>query len=396
MPDDARIRPQVSDFAPHPRFGEALDAFDRDDVDRLRQLIREDPTLVSARTNLDPPYHYFTGATLLHHVAGNPNRDGHPLPAHVVELARLLLEAGADANAETLGPNGGTTMGLIVTSKQASDRDVSGPLMDLLVAHGARLDLKRLDALDGSLANHAPRAAEKMIDLGAKPDLIAAAALGRMENLRGAFDEHGQLRSRLRRKGRLLSNRDAIGLAALFAYVRGQREAVAFLLEKDGNWNMTGVNNGAMLHRAAVAGDLPMVKQLVAKGADTSNRDNPFAATPLSWADHEKQTATFDWLRHNSSVDLHDAVGFGLTEHVHARLRESPASINEQRDQWQLAQATPLHVAAMMDRADLAALLLDAGADPSLLAGNGLTPLDVAEQSNAKATAALLRARGRR
>ena len=162
--------------------------------------------------------------------------------------------------------------------------------MDLLVAHGASIDVKRLDALDGSLANHAPRAAEKMIELGAKPDLIAAAALGRMQDLRDAFDEHGQLRSRLRRKGRLLSNRDAIGLAALFAYVRGQREAVAFLLEKDGNWNMTGVNNGAMLHRAAVAGDLPIVKQLVAKGADTSNRDNPFAATPLSWADHGKQT----------------------------------------------------------------------------------------------------------
>ena len=155
---------------------------------------------------------------------------------------------------------------------------------------------------------------------------------------------------------------------------------------------MTGVNNGAMLHRAAVAGDLPMVKQLVAKGADTSNRDNPFAATPLSWADHGKQSETFDWLRNHSPVDLHDAVGFGLTDHVHARLRESPASVNEQRDQWQLAQATPLHIAAMMDRADLAAVLLDAGADPTRLAGNGLTPLDVAEQNNATATATLLEA----
>jgi ankyrin repeat protein len=214
-----------------------------------------------------------------------------------------------------------------------------------------------------------------------------------MQDLGDAFDEHGQLRSRLRRKGRLLSNRDAIGLAALFAYVRGQREAVAFLLEKDGNWNMTGVNNGTMLHRAAVTGDLTIVKQLVAKGADTSNRDNPFAATPLSWADHGKQSETFDWLRNHSSVDLHDAVGFGLTEHVHARLHESPASVNEQRDQWQLAQATPLHVAAMMDRVDLAGVLLDAGADPTVLAGNGLSPLEVAEQNNAKATVALLQRR---
>ena len=383
----------MSTFSPHPRFHVALDAFDRDEVDRLRQLIRSEPSLLTARTNLDPPFHYFTGATLLHHVAGNPNRDGHPLPVHVVDIARLLLDAGSEVNAETLGPNGGSTMGLVLTSKQASDRDVSGPLIDLLLAHGASLDLSREDALDGSLANHAPRAAEKLIELGATPDLIAAAALGRMQQLRGAFDEHGRLRSPLSRRGTVLSNRDAIGLAALYAYVRGQWEAVAFLLEKDGNWDMTGVNNGAMLHRAAVAGDLPMVERLVAKGADTSNRDNPFGATPLSWADHADQRETFDWLRSNSRVDVHDAAGFGLSEHLHARLREDPASVNGQRDQWRLAQATPLHVAALMDRADIAEVLLDAGADPTLLTAGGQTPLEVAEQNNATATAALLRKR---
>ena len=383
----------MSTFAPQPRFNDALDAFDRDDVNGLRQLVQADPSLLSARTNLDPPFHYFSGSTLLHHVAGNPNREGHPLPAHVVDIARLLLEAGSDVNAETLGPNGGSTMGLVLTSKQASDRDVSGPLVDLLLAYGAPLDLSREDALDGSLANHAPRAAEKLIELGATPDLIAAAALGRMQQLRDAFDGHGRLRSPLSRRATVLSDPDAIGLAALYAYVRGQWEAVALLLEKDGNWDMTGVNNGAILHRAAVRGDLPMVERLVAKGADTSNRDNPFCATPLSWADHADQRATFDWLRSNSRVDLHDAAGFGLTNQLHARLREDPASVNEQRDQWQLARATPLHVAALMDRTDIAEVLLNAGADPALRAANGQTPLEVAEQNNATATAALLRAR---
>jgi hypothetical protein len=385
----------MSGYLVHPHFDEALSAFDRDDLEGLRALIRADPSLVAARTNLDPPYHYFTGATLLHHVAGNPNRDGHPLPAHVIEFARLLLDAGADVHAETLGPNGGSTMGLLVTSKQASDRNLSGLLMDVLHAHGASLDLTQPDALDGSLANHAPRAAEKMIELGAQPDVIAHAALGRIHELRDDFDEHGQLRSPLTRKGRVLSNRDAVGLAALFAYVRGQQEAVAFLLERDGNWNMTGVNNGALLHRAAAVGDLPMVKRLVAKGADTSNRDNPFGATPLSWADHAEQRETFDWLRQNSRVDLHDAAGFGLTEHVHGRLRETPEAVNEHRTQWRLAQATPLHVAALMDHSEIARLLLAAGADPTLHAGNRQTPLEVAEQNNARNAAALLREHAR-
>jgi uncharacterized protein len=85
---------------------------------------------------------------------------------------------------------------------------------------------------------------------------------------------------------KLKGQRDAIGLAMLFAYVREQSEAVEFLLEKDGNWNMVGVNNGTALHRAAGSGDLAMVMRLVAKGADVNDRNNPFTATPFSWAYH--------------------------------------------------------------------------------------------------------------
>ena len=128
----------IAAFRPHPRFEEAVAAMDAGDLERLRSLLAADPTLVHARTNLDPPYHYFTGATLLHHVAGNPDRgrlDGTrpPLPANSPDVARLLLDAGADVTAPTLGPNGGDTMGLLVTSKQASDADVVGPLIDVLL-----------------------------------------------------------------------------------------------------------------------------------------------------------------------------------------------------------------------------------------------------------------------
>ena len=95
---------------------------------------------------------------------------------------------------------------------------------------------------------------------------------------------------------------DAIGLAMLFAYVRQQQEAVDFLLEKSGNWNMTGVNNGTALYRAAWAGDLRMVKRLVAKGADVGNRDNPYDSTPLAWAKHNKQQKVVDWMRKNCPI----------------------------------------------------------------------------------------------
>src|SRR6185503_3136703 len=113
-----------------------------------------------------------------------------------------------------------------------------------------------------------------------------------------------------------MSERDAIGLALLYAYVREQRAAVDFLIEKDGNWDMTGVNNGAVMHRAAVVGDLDMVKRLVARGADVGNRDNPFMTTPLGWADHGSHATVVEWLRANSAIDIHDAVQHGMREHV--------------------------------------------------------------------------------
>jgi ankyrin repeat protein len=407
----------IARLKPHPRFSEALAALRAGDLDLLRGVVAEEPDLIHARTNLEPPYGYFSGATLLHHVGGNPGWD-RPLPKNIVQVAKLLLEVGSDVNAVTLGANRGTTMGLVITSKQASDANVSGPLMDLLLEYGAKLDLKNpavaipdwreQSPLDLALANHAPRAAEKMIELGASVDVRAAAALGRMDLLRDCFDGHGELRSRPRRRGKLMSQRDAIGLALLFAYVNRHPEAVDFLLQKDGNWNMTGVNNGAALHRAAWDGDLPLVQRLVARGADMSNRDNPFNSTPLSWAQHNKQQVVFDWMRGNCAIDLHEAVCFDLREHVEARLREEPSSINRRIDHWDIPQCTPLHWASWTHlgdvdgmhsldearRMELVQLLLRRGADVNIVAGNGCTALDIAEAAKALSIVELLRRHG--
>ncbi len=188
---------RIEKIKPHPRFAEALDALRDGDIPRLRKVIADAPELVKARTNLDPPYVYFSGATLLHHVAGNPGWD-RPLPRNIVDVARALLELGSDVDAMTMGPNRGTTMGLVITSKMASDANVSGPLIDLLLEYGATLDLKKpdpvvpdwnhLSVLDLPLANHAPRAAERMIELGAEADVCAAAALGRARRPTGSMN----------------------------------------------------------------------------------------------------------------------------------------------------------------------------------------------------------------
>jgi Ankyrin repeat len=228
--------------------------------------------------------------------------------------------------------------------------------------------------------------------------------------LRDVFDRDGRLLARPRRNGTDMPEGDAIGLALLYAYVRGQREAVDFRLAKDGNWNVIGVNNGTALHRGAWAGDVEMVKHLVTRRADISNRDNPFNSTPLSWAQHNKRQEVFDWLRAHCAIDLHDAVCFDLREHVRARLNEDPASVNRPIDPWDVPQSAPLRWAAWLGiedidelhsheetrREELVRLLLQNGADPKIVAGNGLTALDMADACAASRIAGLLEQHGGR
>ena len=56
----------------------------------------------------------------------------------------------------------------------------------------------------------------------------------------------------------------------------------------------------------------------------------------MSWADHAQQKAVWEWMREHCDVDLHDAVSFDLRDHVEARLREHPASVNDRIDHWRI------------------------------------------------------------
>jgi ankyrin repeat protein len=143
-------------------------------------------------------------------------------------------------------------------------------------------------------------------------------------------------------------------------------------------------------------------------GADMSNRDNPFTSTPLSWAQHNKQTEVFEWMRAHCVIDIHEAVGMNFREHVEARLREDPTSVNKRIDMWDVPQSTPLYWAAWTkisdvdgehswdesSREELVKLLLDHGAEPNIVAGDGYTALDVARTAGAARIVALLLERG--
>jgi ankyrin repeat protein len=377
-------------------FDQALAAIQAGDIEAVRTLVRADPSVLHLRAEATPPLGCFSGATLLHYVAGNPAwKDTSHFGANTVVIAEAMLYAGADVHATTLGPPASTTMALVLTSRQASEAGISGGLIDVLLAHGAPLDLSDASVLDAPLSNHAPGAALALVARGAPLDVCAAAALGDLGRVQAAFDAGGGLRERVVRRGRELSAREAVGLALLFAYVNGQAAVVDALLERDGDWDATGVLNGTALHLAAQSGDLVMVQRLVARGANASDRRNPFGSTPFGWAVHNGKHHVAAWLRAQGLVDLHDAVAHDLVDQVEARLRDDPSAVNQRLDHGGIPQGTPLHYAAARNRPLVARLLLANGANPNATDGIGCTPLDRAS-GGASGVAAILVQHGAR
>ena len=83
--------------APLSPFDDALAALHAGEIARLRALIAEEPLLLHLRAEATPPLGYFSGATLLHHVAGNPGWDDmRGFGSATVAIAGALLDAGAD------------------------------------------------------------------------------------------------------------------------------------------------------------------------------------------------------------------------------------------------------------------------------------------------------------
>src|SRR5262249_48872044 len=125
------------------RFEAAIEATIAGDIAALRPLLDADPALVRARstriTPFDPPRHR---ATLLHYLAAN-GVEGYrqQSPANAVEVARLLIERGAEADA-LADMYGGqcTTMSLLVSSTPPANAGVQVPLAETLIDFGASLE----------------------------------------------------------------------------------------------------------------------------------------------------------------------------------------------------------------------------------------------------------------
>lgn len=290
-----------------PPFASAVLAIDQGDVEGLRALLAATPGLVhEAGPARDGDY--FAGASLLQHVAWNPypsyrehglDTDGpERMPAAMPEIVRTLIAAGADPNFRNAA--GHDTVELLLTGRLASVAGLTEPILEALLAGGARL------VVDASLAhsaleNHSPASARALLARGLDWDARIAAGLGELERLRELIRVGGV-------------SRHELGVAALHAYVSGHEAVLDWLLGQESDINATGVQNGTLLHRACADGRLDLVKRLAELGADFNNRDNPFEATPLEWARHHGQEAVVEWvLAHVAErLDRQQAADFGL------------------------------------------------------------------------------------
>ena len=234
---------------------EMLQASQRGDVDRARQLLSLDSTLVNAKGAYDK--------TPLHWAAEKNYR----------ELAELLVNARANLDAEV-------TWGMTPLQWAANmgSRDVA----EVLLAHGARPQL----------------------------NMWCAAGLGMLDVVQSFWNSPntlkpgaGQTRSRDLGNGKWgkapppESYKELVSEAFYIASRNGHVDVARFLLEKGADINCRGFFGAPGLHWAAINGHKPMVEFLIAQGADLTLRDTQFNSTPLGWALEGTQEEIAELLR---------------------------------------------------------------------------------------------------
>jgi ankyrin repeat protein len=247
--------------SPDSKFEQAADAIVSGDMDTLRRLLDETPELIRQRSSREHR------STLLHYVSANGIEDfRQQTPPNIVAITRLLLDAGADVNAESDAYRGHSmTLGLTATSIHPEVAGVQIELMELLLERGAMIERVPGEAVFACLANGRPLAARFLAGRGAHLDLGNAAGVGDLDRVKELLPA---------------ASPNEIGKGFVWACEYGYNDVVTFFLDYgvDPAFGAGGGMTG--LHLAAHDGHLDTVKLLLAHNAPLEVK-NSYGGTVL-------------------------------------------------------------------------------------------------------------------
>jgi ankyrin repeat protein len=251
----------------------AVDAIVSGDAATLSKLLRKNPELARTRSTREHR------STLLHYVSANGVEDfRQKTPENIVEIAKLLLDAGADVNAGSEAYGGrSATLGLTSTSWHPQEAGVQLPLMELLIERGAIIDgPDGGSAVNDSLHNGRGEAAELFAKHGTRLDLEGAAGVGRLDVVRTFFNDDGSLRPPATPKQ----------MKAGFAWACefGRTAVVDFLLQRGIELDEKLPHNGQTGLHQRLRRHASTVRLLLERGAPVDVKDESFGGTPLEWA----------------------------------------------------------------------------------------------------------------
>lgn len=220
-------------------FERAADAVVQGDLEKLRELLDEEPSLVYARS---PRPHR---ATLLIYCGANgTERERQRTPGNAPAITQLLLERGAEVDAVSHLYGGGvTTLMLLLTSIFPKQAGLTGEIVRVLVRAGAKVN---------AVADY--------------PAMMAAIDCGQRQGALALAEE-----------GVLLDN-------LLFAAAVGRLDVLEDLLSQGIDINTRYFRGATALHAAAALGQEQAVAFLLARGADPTLRDTYYNATPAAKA----------------------------------------------------------------------------------------------------------------
>lgn len=272
----------------------AAEAIIAGDAATLKKLLKQTPGLIRAKSSREHR------STLLHYVSANGVESYRQVtPKNIVAITKLLLDSGADIDAEADVYGGGCdTLGLVATSAHPRIAGVQLELMQLLIDRGAEINKRGCTGNNhspvmGCLANGCPEAARYFAARGAKLGLVEAAGLGRLEVVRTFFDASGKPRAGI--------SREEINEAFRYACGYGATEVAEYLLDRGTDIAGHSGDNQTGLHYAAIGGHLNTVRMLLEKGASAKIEDSVHGGTPLGWA-------LYGWFSEPNRGQFHEVV----------------------------------------------------------------------------------------